>query len=127
VLSDGPDERDPVSEAARAALDGHLVLSERLARSGRFPAIDVPASTSRTLPDAASPQHLRAAQVVRSALAALEESRDARTLGLAVDDPFLARCVAAETALERFLRQGAAPETPAATLRELLRLADILQ
>ncbi len=52
VLSEGPDRHDPVSEAARAALDGHLVLAERLAARGWFPAIDLPASASRTIADA---------------------------------------------------------------------------
>jgi len=127
VLSDGPDEHDPVSEAARAALDGHLVLSERLARSGHFPALDVARSASRTLAEAAAPEHLAAACVLRAAVAALDESRDARSLGLRSDDPFLARCVAQESAVERFLRQGPAPCPPHQTLTELLRLADTLQ
>jgi FliI/YscN family ATPase len=127
VLSDGPDEHDPVSEAARAALDGHLVLSSRLARAGHFPAIDVARSASRTLAEVASPDHLAAASVLRAAVAALDESRDARALGLGSADPFLARCVAQESAVERFLRQGATPCPPHQTLTELLRLADTLQ
>jgi len=127
VLSDGPDEHDPVSEAARAALDGHVVLSDRLARAGHFPAIDVARSASRTLAEIASPAHLAAARIVRAAAAVLEESRDARSLGLSSADPFLARCVAQESALERFFRQGAAPCPPHQTLTELLRLADTLQ
>jgi flagellar biosynthesis/type III secretory pathway ATPase len=127
VLSDGPDEHDPVSEAARAALDGHLVLSDRLARAGHFPAIDVARSASRTLAEVASPEHLAAARTLRSAVAALDESRDARSLGLSSADPFLARCAAQESAVERFLRQGATPCPPHQTLTELLRLADTLQ
>jgi FliI/YscN family ATPase len=127
VLSDGPDEHDPVSEAARAALDGHLVLSERLARAGQFPAIDVARSASRTLAEVASPEHAAAARTLRAAVAALDESRDARSLGLAAGDPFVARCAAAESAVQRFLRQGPAPCPPHQTLTELLGLADILQ
>jgi FliI/YscN family ATPase len=127
VLSDGPDEHDPVSEAARAILDGHLVLSDRMARAGRFPAIDLTRSASRTLADVVSPAHLAAARMLRAAVAALDESRDARALGLSSADPFLARCVAQESAVERFLRQGAAPSPPHQTLTELLRLADTLQ
>ena len=61
VLSEGPLEHDPVAEAARAALDGHLVLSPRLAAAGWFPAIDLPASASRTLADVATPAHRAAA------------------------------------------------------------------
>ena len=126
VLSDGPDEHDPVSEAARAALDGHLVLSERLARAGRFPALDLAKSASRTLAEVAAPAHLGAARALRAAVAALDEARDARALGLdpGAGDPFLARCIAAEAELERFLRQDGAPCPPARTLTDLLALAD---
>ncbi len=127
VLSDGPDEHDPVSEAARATLDGHLVLSARMARAGQFPAIDVARSASRTLAEVASPAHRAAAAVVRAAVAALDDSRDARSLGVEAAHPFLARCVAHESAVERFLSQGPAPSPPHQTLTELLRLADILQ
>ena len=126
VLSDGPDEHDPVSEAARAALDGHLALSDRLARAGHFPAIDVARSASRTLADVAAPDHVAAARVVRAAVAALDESRDARSLGVSSADPFLARCVAQEAALEHFFRQGPQPAAPRETLTALLRLADTL-
>ena len=127
VLSDGPDEHDPVSEAARAALDGHIVLSGRLARAGHFPAVDVARSASRTFAEVASPAHLAAARALRAAVAALDASRDARSLGLTSADPFLARCAARESAVERFLRQGASPCPPHQTLTELLRLADTLQ
>ena len=126
VLSDGPGEHDPVSEAARAALDGHLVLSTRLARAGRFPAIDLARSASRTLADVVSPEHLAAARALRAAAAALDESRDARALGITTADPFLVRCVAAEAALERFLRQGPEPSAAGKTLTEMFRLADSL-
>jgi type III secretion protein N (ATPase) len=126
VLSDGPDEHDPVSEAARAALDGHLVLSERLARRGHFPAIDIARSASRTLAEVATTEHRTAARVLRAAVAALDESAESRALGLAIEDPFLARCVAAESRIARFLCQGDEPSSPEPTLRELRRLADIL-
>jgi len=129
VLSDGPDELDPVSEAARAALDGHLVLSERLARSGRFPAIDLLTSTSRTLAECASAAHLEAARIVRAAVAALEESRDARGLGIdaAAGDPFLARCIAHEAALDALLAQDDAPSPFSRTFAALVEVANLLR
>ena len=127
VLSDGPDEHDPVSEAARAALDGHVVLSDRLVRAGHFPAIDAARSASRTLAEVASAEHLAAARVLRAAVAALDDARDARSLGLTSADPFLTRCIAQESAIGRFLRQGATASSPHQTLTELLRLADTLQ
>ena len=127
VLSDGPDQNDPVSEAARAALDGHLVLSARLARAGRFPAIDVVRSASRTLSGAAPLAHREAAATLRAALAVLDETHDARSLGIMPADPFHARCVDAEGEIERFLRQGGESSGARDTLTELLRLADTLQ
>jgi len=128
VLSDGPETLDPLAEAVRATLDGHLVLDRALGGAGRFPAIDLNASASRTLAEAASPSHRRAAGVLRAACAALDRARDARSLGLdpAAGDPFLARCIAAEAAIERFLRQGDTPAAAAETLTELCRLADII-
>ncbi len=127
VLSDGADERDPVSEACRAALDGHIVLSERLARQGWFPAVDVGASASRTLSDVATARHLAAARAMRHAVGVLDETREARQLGLdpAATDPVRARIVAAEAALADFLRQTESAE-PSATLNELQLLTDRL-
>jgi type III secretion protein N (ATPase) len=118
ILSDGPDEHDPVSEAARAGLDGHLVLCERLARMGRFPAIDLGRSTSRTFAECAGPGHVAAARLLRAAVAALDESREARGLGIdaAAGDPFLPRCLAQEPAIDAFLRQDGAPSPFAHTL-----------
>jgi len=104
VLSDGADEREPLSDAARAALDGHIALSLDLARAGRFPAIDVLASASRVLRDVTSTEHREAADAVRAALAILADTRDLRSLGLAdKHDPALARALAVEPALNEFL------------------------
>jgi len=126
VLADGDGEDDPIVVAARAALDGHIVLSERLARAGRFPAIDLARSASRTLADAASPAHADAARVLRGAWAVLDESREARALGVAPRDAFAARAAAGEAAIDAFLLQGSEPSAPEATLAALLRLADTL-
>jgi type III secretion protein N (ATPase) len=107
VLSDGDDERDPLGDAARSLLDGHIVLSSELARAGRFPAIDVLASASRTMRDVVTDEHLRDAATVRGALALLAETRDARALGFAERaDPALAAAVAAEPALAAFLQHA---------------------
>lgn len=126
VLSDG-DERDPVSEAARALLDGHIQLSPRLAHAGRFPAIDLPASTSRTMTAVTTSGHAADATIVRRALSSLAHSEDARALGLAPGDDFGARAAAAEDTLESFLRQSTAAVKPDATLSALARVADRLR
>ncbi len=126
VLAEGPLDGDPVAEAARAALDGHIVLGRRLADAGWFPAIDVPASASRTLAEFASPAHLRGAACLRAAVAALDAARDARALGLdpAAGDPFLARAIAAEAEIAAFLRQASGGCAPTDTLMQLSRIAD---
>jgi type III secretion protein N (ATPase) len=123
VLNDG-DERDPVSEAARALLDGHIELSPRLAHAGQFPAIDVLASASRTMNDVVAAAHARDAAAVRGALAALSSCADARAVGLHPADPAALRALHAEDALERFLRQGCERSEPGATLANLRMLAD---
>jgi ATP synthase in type III secretion protein N len=128
VLSEGALEHDPVAEAARAALDGHVVLSARLAAAGWFPATDLPASASRTLSDVATPAHRAAAGRLRAAVAALEEARDARSLGLdpGAGDVALARAIAAEARIAMFLRQPEGAANPAQTLMEMTEIADRL-
>jgi type III secretion protein N (ATPase) len=127
VLVDGADERDPVSEACRAALDGHVVLSDRLARQGWFPAVDLPASASRTLADVAGPAHRASAGRLRRAVAFLDETREARQFGLdpGAGDPLIRAAVANERAISEFLRQSDIADS-AQTLRELTLLADRL-
>jgi type III secretion protein N (ATPase) len=126
VLSDG-DERDPVSDASRSLLDGHIVLSPALAQCGRFPAIDVGASVSRTMNAVTCDAHAADAALVRRAIATLGESRDARALGIVPADAFAVRAIAAEDALESFLRQDAWAEQPQHTLSVLAQLADRLR
>jgi FliI/YscN family ATPase len=121
VLHDG-DERDPVSEAARSYLDGHITLSNRLAESGRFPAVNVLASTSRTMETVTHDEHRDAARRVRAAIAALDRIDDARALGM---EPSAAvrPIIEAEASLEAFLRQDGRPSEPPATLSQLRAIA----
>ncbi len=126
VLSDG-DERDPVSDAARSLLDGHIALSPKLAHAGRFPAIDLLASASRTMGEIADPVHLEHASAVRRAVSVLAQSEDARSLGIAPTDAFAVRAIAAEPYIDRLLRQGKLPSSPAQTLSALAAVADILR
>ena len=102
VLCDGADEREPVSDAARSLLDGHIELSSALAAGGRFPAIDVAKSTSRTMNAVVSGEHARDARTVRAAIALLAETRDARALGFEADGADLRAALAAEPQLSAF-------------------------
>ncbi len=126
VLCDADDDQEPLAEAARSLLDGHIVLSSTLARTGQFPAIDVLASSSRTMGAVVGADHAGAASRIRAALALLAETKDARSLGLARDPGAeLSAAVAAEGALATFFRQREAAR-PAETLDPLLALAALV-
>ena len=126
VLSDG-DERDPVSDAARSLLDGHIQLSATLANAGHFPAIDVPASASRTMACVTDSTHRAQAAAVRAALAALASSADARAAGLMPAESSALRALTAEPALEAFLKQASFAVAPDEALAELTAVADTLE
>jgi flagellum-specific ATP synthase len=81
VLVEGDDEREPVTDAVRALLDGHITLSRRLAEAGSFPAIDVLRSLSRLMHVVATPEHRADAALVRGAMSALEQAEDLFAIG----------------------------------------------
>ena len=81
VLAEGDDLTDPVADAARAALDGHMVLSRKLANAGHFPAVDVLASVSRCMSDVTSVTHRELAATVRDVLSAYREAVDLIEVG----------------------------------------------
>jgi len=126
ILTEGVDERDPISEAARSLLDGHIHLSLALAHAGRYPAVDVAASASRLMPSIITAEHARDAQAVRRAIAALGETEDARSLGLPQRDPWVVAAQAHEPSIELLLRQDEEPVPAARTLAELHRIAHSL-
>jgi type III secretion protein N (ATPase) len=127
VLTDGDDERDPVALAARSLLDAHITLSATHARAGRFPAIDVSASLSRTMADVVSAAQLRDAAVVREALDVLESTRELRRAGLAdISEPRLAGALAAEADLEAFVHRTE-PGPPGDSIEALHELARSLR
>jgi type III secretion protein N (ATPase) len=126
VIHDG-DDRDPVSEAVRSLLDGHIVLSARLAEGGRFPAVDVLASTSRTMESVTDEAHRHAAQTLRQALAALHRVEDARSLGIVPADGDARAAIAVEARIETFLRQRTRSSERHTTLSQLTEIADLLE
>jgi len=81
VLAEGDDLNDPVADSARSLLDGHMVLSRKLAQRGHYPAIDILASISRLMPLVASPDHLQAASVLRQTYATYIDAEDLITIG----------------------------------------------
>lgn len=81
VLVDGDDLDEPIADAVRGILDGHIVLSRRLADSGHFPAIDILKSTSRLMNDIVGKQQQKAARRFRELLATYRESEDLLNIG----------------------------------------------
>jgi flagellum-specific ATP synthase len=114
VLVEGDDLSDPIADAARAILDGHIVLRRAIAERGMFPAIDVPASISRVMSFVASPERRKSAQRARALLAAHREAEDLVAIGAykAGASARLDEAIARMPKLEAFLAQDA--DAPAA-------------
>jgi type III secretion protein N (ATPase) len=108
VLTEGDEENDPVAEEVRSILDGHIVLSRKLAAAGHFPAIDVLASVSRVMPLVASAEHRSAADRARALLAKYQEIELLVQIGeyRLGPDPHADRAVAMREPLRNFLRQA---------------------
>jgi len=125
VLVEGDDFNEPITDAVRGILDGHIVLSRELAAAGHYPAIDVLQSVSRLAPRVSTQQQQRAAQRIRQAMAAYHRSEDLINLGAYVNgtNPELDAAIQLRPRLEQFLRQ--APEDHqdlAATLGQMQEL-----
>jgi flagellum-specific ATP synthase len=107
VLAEGDDLTDPVVDASRAALDGHIVLSRKLAMAGHFPAVDVLASVSRVMSDVAAPDHLALARRVREVLSAYKDAADLVEVGayVAGTNPKVDAALRCINDLNAFLRQ----------------------
>jgi flagellum-specific ATP synthase len=116
VLVEGDDLNDPVSDSTRAILDGHLVLTRRLAEAGHFPALDVGASVSRVMSSIVSDDQMALARRFKRLCSRLEESRDIITIGAyrPGNDVELDHAVALRPAIETFLRQEMTDATPLA-------------
>ncbi|MCG2841962.1 FliI/YscN family ATPase [Sandaracinobacter sp. RS1-74] len=111
VLADGDDlVSDPVVDTARGVLDGHILLDRAIAGRGRFPAIDLSQSLSRTMADCADPAHLAAAARFRRELTLVEGNRDLVAMGAYSrgQDPKLDRALDRADLLESFLAQAQA-------------------
>ena len=107
VLSEGDDQQDPIADAARAVLDGHIVLSRSLAESGHFPAIDVEQSASRVMHNVVPKEHFDAARRFRAINSRYEKGRDLIQIGAYASgsDPALDEAVRLHSAMTHFLQQ----------------------
>lgn len=125
VLTEGDDPQDPIADAARGILDGHIVLSRELAESGHFPAIDVERSISRVMTAVAPREHLDGARRARQWMSKFSRARDLIQLGAYSPgaDPELDAAVRVHPQLNRLLQQDMHDRAPLeASRRQLLAL-----
>jgi flagellum-specific ATP synthase len=108
VLTEGDDQQDPIADSARAILDGHIVLSRRLAEQGHYPAIDIEASISRAMNHLVSEQYLRSVNHLKHLYAHYQRNHDLISVGAYVSgsDPLLDEGIAMYPKIEQFLKQG---------------------
>jgi len=114
VLVDGDDHNEPIADAVRGILDGHIVMDRAIAERGRFPAIDVLKSISRTLPGCQTPPERDLTRRARQALSAFHNMEELIRIGAyrAGSDPSVDRAIALNGPLEAFLSQDKDEVTP---------------
>ncbi|QUN06857.1 flagellar protein export ATPase FliI [Shewanella yunxiaonensis] len=107
VLTEGDDQQDPIADASRAILDGHIVLSRTLADSGHYPAIDIEASISRVAPMVISAEHLESMRRVKQMYSLYQQNRDLISIGAYAQgsDPRIDNAIRLQPATNAFLRQ----------------------
>lgn len=108
VLSEGDDQQDPIADAARAILDGHIVLSRALAETGHFPAIDIEQSASRVMHNVVTREHFEMARQFRAIYSRYQKSRDLVQVGayMSGSDPQLDQAIRLQPSMAAFLQQS---------------------
>jgi len=126
VLAEGDDTNDPIADAARGVLDGHVILSRNLAESGHFPAIDIEASISRVMPDIIDAGHLQMARELRRLYSLYQQNRDLISVGAYQpgSDPRIDKAIERNPAILDFLQQDM--DEPVDMNRSLQELATLL-
>ena len=126
VLVEGDDLTEPISDATRGILDGHLILSRRLASRGHYPAIDVPDSISRVADVVCDPHHIAARRQILKLLAAYAEAEELINIGAYArgSNPDCDVAIAMKPVIDQFLQQGREENADyPATCKTLLELA----
>jgi flagellum-specific ATP synthase len=126
VLVDGDDHNDPIADAIRGALDGHIVLDRAIAEAGRYPAVNVLTSVSRLAERVWTPQQRQLAGKLRALIARYEETRDLRMIGgyQAGSAPDLDRAVALVPRLYQSLAQAPGENPSQDAFRDIAALLE---
>lgn len=127
VLVDGDDHNEPIADAVRGILDGHVVITRAIAERGRYPAIDVLRSVSRTLPDAHGPNENRLRMAARAVLSTYNDMQEIIRLGAykAGSNPEVDRAIRLAPQIEMLLSQG--KQDPGTMDGSFGRLAEIME
>jgi flagellum-specific ATP synthase len=126
VLVEGDDFNEPITDAVRGVLDGHIVLTRELADKGHYPAIDILGSVSRVMPKITPDEHRRAAKRIRELIAEYRRSEDLVTIGAYKQgtNAELDIAIKLRSEINDFLQQDAARGVPYdTTLERLYELA----
>ncbi|MFO1319743.1 MAG: flagellar protein export ATPase FliI [Burkholderiales bacterium] len=122
VLTEGDDQQDPIADAARAILDGHIVLSRDIADQGHYPAIDIEASISRTMTEIVADDDLARVRRFKQLYSAFRRSRDLINVGAYVlgADPEVDEAIRLRDQMSAFLRQDIGERSAYAATRAAL-------
>lgn len=114
VLTEGDDLQDPIADAARAILDGHVVLSRELADAGHYPAIDVEKSVSRVMPQIVSEEHMLMSKAVRQVLSICRKNQDLVSIGAYKPgtDPAIDSAFTLKPKIDQYLQQNMQESVP---------------
>jgi flagellum-specific ATP synthase len=107
VLTEGDDPNDPIADAARGILDGHIVLSRQLADMGHYPAIDIESSVSRVMPMVVKPAHLKSMNRIKQLYSLYEQNRDLINVGAYQQgsNPAIDEAIALRPEIDKFMKQ----------------------
>lgn len=108
MLVEGDDTNEPIADTVRGIVDGHIVLSRKLANSNHFPAIDISASISRLMTDIVPPEHRALASRIRDVMGTYEKNADLVSIGAykAGTNPKLDYALSKIDGIQQFLSQG---------------------
>lgn len=122
VLVEGDDMDDPIGDAVRSIVDGHIVLDRKLASRGHFPAIDVLASTSRVMKNVVTPEFVKMARAMRSQMAIYKDAEDLINIGAykSGSNPEIDEAVRLHPAINDFLRQEVDEATNIQTCEQIM-------
>jgi flagellum-specific ATP synthase len=123
VLVEGDDMDDPIGDAVRSIVDGHIVLERSLAQKGHFPAIDVLQSTSRVMKNVVDGPHVQMAQFIRENIATYREAEDLINIGAyrQGSNPKIDMAINLHEAIEVFLRQAYNEDSNMSLTKDLMR------